>query len=766
MGNSTPTPTKRSSPAIAAAADKFDTHELESLVHIFRDLARRSPDRATIDRKHFLEFFPLPGLHGEQLFKAFDTKDTGVIDLEEFLTGLAVSCRGTKEEKIRFVFGLYDLTGDGAVSKSELQALLNHVPRSLLRCNHITAAPAQPTPPPPPPAGAETGPQRPVPPGGLKRASSFDQLCNVYTNDDFADKAFHECDLNKDGKLSFEQFRMWLDRTPRMLQFFQDFLPVAPERPLSAHSLDDLDAPPKNRRESLRRSISGPAGTASADVSTHARSRSKSPTSVGLRRSPNSTGQLRGPILDSATSTTRAGVTMEGELYKYGKNLGLKTARYCALAGNVLYMYGSKSDIQPRNVLYLGGCHIEKLEEKAGGEARAATPRSRSPVNIPGFTSDRPPSTDGPSVSSPALSPAAATMSGFRILHLDAELLGEKPTTFYATTPMDRDVWVDALLAAAGFEKIDARYDFGEELGSGRFATVRIGTERSTGARFAVKCILKTALPKDASEKEARELADEREAMRREIAVMRLVRHPHVLPLHAVYEDRTTLYLVTPLTGGELLRRLAGRPRFSEVGAHDIMAPVLGAVAYLHQLGIAHCDLKPENILCDDEEDEAEPFSSIRLSDFGLSRMLRPTEKLKEAAGTIEYCAPEVFLRRGYGTPADMWSVGVIMFLLLRGRLPFSGETKGETITNILGVDMSVDGDDVWLALSADARELIQRMLTKDATQRITAKEALEHPWMVAQVAAKHAAALAAEEAPAAATEVTETAEGGEAPPR
>jgi calcium/calmodulin-dependent protein kinase I len=176
------------------------------------------------------------------------------------------------------------------------------------------------------------------------------------------------------------------------------------------------------------------------------------------------------------------------------------------------------------------------------------------------------------------------------------------------------------------------------------------------------------------------------------------------------------------LKGGELFERIVGRPRFTEEEAARLLRPLLESVAYLHDLGIVHRDLKPENILCGEE------LEDLKIADFGLSKMVLPKERMDSACGTLSYVAPEVLTMTGYGKEADLWSVGVIMFLLLCGKLPFDGGDQNEIIRNTIQAEFKVN-QGVWGKLSVHAQGLIKALLHKDPTERITARDTLKHPF-------------------------------------
>lgn len=221
---------------------------------------------------------------------------------------------------------------------------------------------------------------------------------------------------------------------------------------------------------------------------------------------------------------------------------------------------------------------------------------------------------------------------------------------------------------------IEDDYVISKELGRGRFSIVCECVHKMTGVHCAVKIIDKATIE-----------PEEKSLLRTEIAVLKLVNHPNIIRMEGLYESKGYIYIVMEmLKGGELFERIVGRPRFSELEAAQLIKPLLESVAYLHDLGIVHRDLKPENILCGEELDD------LKIADFGLSKMILPKEKMDAACGTLSYVAPEVLTMQGYGKEADLWSVGVIMFLLLCGKLPFDGDDHNEIIRSTIQVCVSI----------------------------------------------------------------------------
>lgn len=210
---------------------------------------------------------------------------------------------------------------------------------------------------------------------------------------------------------------------------------------------------------------------------------------------------------------------------------------------------------------------------------------------------------------------------------------------------------------------------------------------------------------------------------------MKMMDHPNVIKLYDTYEDSRCVYLVMELCpGGELFDRIINCKKFNETQAAKIMKQIIYAIFYIHTQKVMHRDLKPENFLFV-EKDQPIESSTLKIIDFGLSCQFGPDRKpASTKAGTPYYVAPQV-LQGNYGPEIDVWSAGVMMFILLCGYPPFHGETDAEVLAKVRKGDFNFNPKD-WGMISMDAMDLIRQMLKMNPKERFTAKQAMEHVWI------------------------------------
>jgi len=215
--------------------------------------------------------------------------------------------------------------------------------------------------------------------------------------------------------------------------------------------------------------------------------------------------------------------------------------------------------------------------------------------------------------------------------------------------------------------------------------------------------------------------------LRSEIDIMKKLKHRNIIQLFDVYEEPDNIYLVIELvTGGELFDHIIDKGNFSERDAANIIKQVIEAVAFMHDNGIAHRDLKPENILVTGPDNDI-----IKVSDFGLSKDFE-RQAMISACGTPDYVAPEVLMagQAGYNNSVDLWSIGVITYILLCGFPPFYGSSDQEIFAKILKGDIAYPSPD-WDNISTEAKDFVKALLSYDYSERPTAQDCMTAPWIV-----------------------------------
>ncbi|CAN1226853.1 Calcium-dependent protein kinase 34 [Linum grandiflorum] len=266
-------------------------------------------------------------------------------------------------------------------------------------------------------------------------------------------------------------------------------------------------------------------------------------------------------------------------------------------------------------------------------------------------------------------------------------------------------------------EDVKSIYSIGKELGRGQFGVTHLCTQKANGQQYACKTIAKRKLVNK----------EDLEDVRREVQIMHhLTGQPNIVELKGAYEDKHSVHLVMELcAGGELFDRIIAKGHYTERAAASLLRTIVEIVHTCHSMGVIHRDLKPENFLLLNK-DESSP---LKATDFGLSVFYKPAgEVFKDIVGSAYYIAPEV-LKRKYGPEADIWSIGVMLYILLSGVPPFWAESEHGIFNAILRGQVDFQTDP-WPAISPQAKDLVRKMLNSDPKQRVSASQVLNHPWI------------------------------------
>ncbi|KAF6079151.1 protein serine kinase H1 [Phyllostomus discolor] len=326
------------------------------------------------------------------------------------------------------------------------------------------------------------------------------------------------------------------------------------------------------------------------------------------------------------------------------------------------------------------------------------------------------------------------------------------PTTGHTEPPSEPPRRARVAKYRAKFDpRVTAKYDIKALIGRGSFSRVVRVEHRATRQPYAIKMI-------ETKYREGREVCES------ELRVLRRVRHANIIQLVEVFETQERVYMVMELaTGGELFDRIIAKGSFTERDATRVLQMVLDGVRYLHALGITHRDLKPENLLYYHPGTD----SKIIITDFGLASARKKGDDclMKTTCGTPEYIAPEVLVRKPYTNSVDMWALGVIAYILLSGTMPFEDDNRTRLYRQILRAQKQVEASGrltrlvpgacpfcqppeahmcpwsgpkytkPWPSVSNLAKDFIDRLLTVDPSARMTAMQALRHPWVVSMAA-------------------------------
>ncbi|XP_035996513.1 calcium/calmodulin-dependent protein kinase type II subunit beta isoform X15 [Fundulus heteroclitus] len=271
-------------------------------------------------------------------------------------------------------------------------------------------------------------------------------------------------------------------------------------------------------------------------------------------------------------------------------------------------------------------------------------------------------------------------------------------------------------MAATTCTRFTDEYQLYEELGKGAFSVVRRCVKLCTGQEYAAKIINTKKLS-----------ARDHQKLEREARICRLLKHPNIVRLHDSISEEGFHYLIFDLvTGGELFEDIVAREYYSEADASHCIHQILDSVSYTHQHDIVHRDLKPENLLLASKCKNA----AVKLADFGLAIEVQGEQQAWFGfAGTPGYLSPEVLRKEAYGKPVDIWACGVILYILLVGYPPFWDEDQHKLYQQIKAGAYDFPSPE-WDTVTPEAKNLINQMLTINPAKRITAQEALKHPWV------------------------------------
>ena len=684
------------------------------LKEIWSDLSKRSIEETAkgINKITFNKYYDMPGIISERLFTVFDKDKDGVLNLQEFVTGMKMlfSQAETFDSLAKFIFNFYDFRNCGKIKKEDVRVVLSYVPLQKTDLNSI-----------------KEGNIEIVEENFQDRVESQEQLFNIlniafknkeemnfeeYTNvvknvnsDIFIlilmflleKKPFTSATLKIYGSKSDSKVED-VSKTPKIAQ-----------QVIASPSLNSRFLSPKLKKKSLMQKgkkanlgaaqnilqlYSGVDNKPAEKDDKKEKAKDNKDSKRPQRRARIKLDNLMDKTPEMSKSTFTFGknkgqeslpddddddfkieeeecVQYEGYVYKYSQTQKKMKKTYFKLVGKDLYYYKKKEEEKHRGMHNLSGVFIKRGED--------------------------------------------LELEGKK--YMSITILYKEEKSYYFDNEETFKIWFEKLNLAIQNKSLFDKYEVKQKIGKGKFGLVKAGINKETKKPVAIKIMAKKNMDKS-----------DMELAKVEIDILKISQHPNIIKLYDVFENENYIYIIMEnCSGGDLLSYFEYHDyELPETKVCEIIHKLSMAVYYLHSYGIVHRDLKPENILMTDLSDSAD----IRLLDFGLSKIIGNDEKCTEPYGTLSFVAPEVLQGKPYDKSVDLWSIGIIAFLLLCGYLPFDDKHSEREIARQTIQDPVPYDNKIWSKLTPEAKTFVDGLLQKKPEKRYSIKEVLEHPWI------------------------------------
>ena len=697
------------------------------LTEIWSDLSKRTTENSRgITKVTFNKYYDLPGIISERLFACFDQDKDEILNLNEFVNGMQSLFSQTEsfDSLSKFIFNLYDFNSSGIIKKDDVRVVLSYVPlqkseQSTLIKDNIEIV-------------EDKFEDRVESQEQLfsilniafknKEEMNFEEYTNVVKNvnsDIFIlllmflleKKPFSSYSIQV-YSIKSEEPKPQLSNTPKL----------EPQR-IASPSLQSRFLSPKLRKKNIdknRKKVQDKAinllqmysgvnkpEEKKEEKKEKAKDNKKEETKEGKQR-PQRRVRIKldnladkSPELSKNTFTFGKNVKndednklednkenkdddddlfdiqedqcvqYEGYVYKFSQSQKKMNKTYFKLIGKDLYYYKKKEEANHRGMHNLSGVFIKRGDD--------------------------------------------FEFEGKK--YLSIVILYKIEKSYYFDNEKDFNIWFEKLNLAIQNKSLFDKYEVKQKIGKGKFGLVKCGINKETKKPVAIKIMAKKNMDKS-----------DLELAKVEIDILKIGQHPNIIKLYDIYENENYIYIIMEYcSGGDLLSYFEYHEyELPETKVCEIIHKLSMAIYYLHSYGIVHRDLKPENILMTD----LSPQADIRLLDFGLSKIVGNDEKCTEPYGTLSFVAPEVLQGKPYDKSVDLWSIGIITFLLLCGYLPFDDKHSEREIARQTIQDPVPYEEKIWNKYSPEAKAFVDGLLQKKPEKRYTIKEILEHPWI------------------------------------
>ena len=694
------------------------------LKEIWSDLSKRASKEDTskgINKITFNKYFELPGIISERLFAVFDKDKDGILSLSEFVNGMrsVFSQAETFDSLAKFIFDFYDFRSCEKIKKDDVRVVLSYVPLQKTDINSIKEE------------NIEI-----VEENFQDRVESQEQLFHIL-NIAFKDKEemdyeqYLQVIKNVNSDIFILILMFLLEKKPFSRNTIQIYAAgdkkksdvsqtpkaSATKQVIASPSLNSRFLSPKLKKKSLMAGKKGKFGGGGAanilqlysgvdnkpveldrdkkddkkkdDKEKNRPQRrvrikldnlmdktpelSKNTFTFGKNKQNNEQNNDNKNDDDDFDLDIQEdnSVQYEGYVYKFSQTQKKMKKTYFRLVGKDLYYYKKKEEKTHRGMHNLSGVFIKKGDdlEYEGKKYLAIT------------------------------------------------ILYKEEKSYYFDNEEDFKIWFDKLNTAIQNKSLFDKYEVKQKIGKGKFGLVKSGINKETKKPVAIKIMAKKNMDKS-----------DMELAKVEIDILKIAQHPNIIKLYDVFENENYIYIIMEYcSGGDLLSYFEHfEYELPEAKVCEIIHKLSMAIYYLHSYGIVHRDLKPENILMTDLTSNAD----IRLLDFGLSKIVGNDEKCTEPYGTLSFVAPEVLQGKPYDKSVDLWSIGIITFLLLCGYMPFDDKHSEREIARQTIQDPVPYENKIWSKLTPEAKTFVDGLLQKKPEKRYSIKEVLEHPWI------------------------------------
>ena len=692
------------------------------LKEIWSDLSKRASKEDTskgINKITFNKYFELPGIISERLFAVFDKDKDGILSLSEFVNGMRslFSQAESFDSLAKYIFDFYDFRSCQKIKKDDVRVVLSYVPLQKTDINSIKEE------------NIEI-----VEENFQDRVESQEQLFHIL-NIAFKDKdemdyeQYLQVIKNVNSDIFILILMFLLEKKPFSRNTIQIYAagdkkksdvsqtPNATKQVIASPSLNSRFLSPKLKKKSLMAGKKGKFGGGGAanilqlysgvDNKPVEEDKEKKDDKKKEEKEKNRPQRRVRIKLDNLMDKTPElskntftfgknkqnnecnnenknddddfdldiqednSVQYEGYVYKFSQTQKKMKKTYFRLVGKDLYYYKKKEEKTHRGMHNLSGVFIKKGDD--------------------------------------------LEYEGKK--YLSITILYKEEKSYYFDNEEDFKIWFDKLNTAIQNKSLFDKYEVKQKIGKGKFGLVKSGINKETKKPVAIKIMAKKNMDKS-----------DMELAKVEIDILKIAQHPNIIKLYDVFENENYIYIIMEYcSGGDLLSYFEHYEyELPEAKVCEIIHKLSMAIYYLHSYGIVHRDLKPENILMTDLTSNAD----IRLLDFGLSKIVGNDEKCTEPYGTLSFVAPEVLQGKPYDKSVDLWSIGIITFLLLCGYMPFDDKHSEREIARQTIQDPVPYENKIWSKISPEAKTFVDGLLQKKPEKRYSIKEVLEHPWI------------------------------------